>query len=330
MIRIPHHRDSSVRRLGLGVLAYKCFYRPLEKWHRLRTRGLASTAAMAWGEQRMRRAGVRLPSAATAPVDDGACATFLTGHAYWWQTIWCAWTLACHTGGRTPLEIVDDGSLRPAELTHLRRLLPEARFVTTLEIEAQLRDRLPPEEFPLIWFYRRVKPIFRKFTDIFGRDDQWRLLLDSDMLFFRPPECLEQWLREPDRPCYMIDVHNAYGYSPELMRRLAGAPIPDLVNIGIFGFTGRLVDWPRVERWLKELIETEGLKYNLTQAISAMHLAARPCLVLPAADYQLLPTRQQVEQPAAVLQHYVAESKEWYLRTGWRVAAERAGLRASG
>lgn len=326
MNRTPHRHQSLWHRLKLGRLLYLSVYRPLGYLKTIRARGWWAHLRYTRGQRQMRAAARRCPPAPSAqlpPPSLPAKVTYLTGSAYWWETIWCGTSLLTHCPHGLPLEIVDDGSLTPAQIRHLRRVFPKCAFVSAASVETILRDRLPPEKYPLIWFYRRTKPIFRKLTDVFGRDDNWRLLLDSDMLFFQRPDLLVDWLGQPNRPTYMVDVHNAYGYSPELMARLAGGPIPDLVNIGIFGFAGSLVNWDRVENWLRELTETEGLKYNLCQAVSAMHLANRECLILPPADYLLLPTRAQSLQPTQVLQHYVAESKTWYFEDAWRIVAQQ-------
>jgi hypothetical protein len=42
------------------------------------------------------------------------------------------------------------------------------------------------------------------------------------------------------------------------------------------------------------------------------------CAVAPAADYVTKPGRAESIAPRAVMHHYVAESKRWYFRHGWR------------
>ena len=47
----------------------------------------------------------------------------------------------------------------------------------------------------------------------------------------------------------------------------------------------------------------------------------QPCVVAPAADYVTMPSRAETLAPTAVMHHYVAGSKRWYFRHGWRLAA---------
>jgi hypothetical protein len=48
----------------------------------------------------------------------------------------------------------------------------------------------------------------------------------------------------------------------------------------------------------------------------AAHDPAR--VVAPAEDYITRPTRRQVAAAAGTMHHYVAGSKRWYFRDGWR------------
>lgn len=243
---------------------------------------------------------------------------FLTGAHCWWETAFCAHSLAHHLRAIPELVFISDGTLRAAEAAVLRRLFPAAEVITPAAVEADLRVRLDPREYPLIWYYRAHKPILRKLTDVFGRADRWQLLLDSDMLFFREPRALADWLREPREFIGMRDVATAYGYSLPRLESLAGAPLPDRLNIGVFGLAGARIDWRLVEGAMRTLLEQEGLQYNLCQGLAAILYARHAHRILPAADYLVLPAATEVDQPTAVMHHYVAGSKPTYRRHAWR------------
>jgi hypothetical protein len=103
------------------------------------------------------------------------------------------------------------------------------------------------------------------------------------------------------------------------MERLAAAPIPPLVNVGLCGLRSESLDWDELESWCRELIAKEKTSYYLEQALVAMLAArAQPCAIAPAADYVTKPERAEALQPTAVMHHYVAESKRWYFQHGWR------------
>ncbi len=138
------------------------------------------------------------------------------------------------------------------------------------------------------------------------------------MLFFREPKILIDWLLAPDRPCHMIDIETSYGYSHALMTELAGGDIPDRLNVGICGLCSDKIDWDRLEDWCRVLIEREGTSYYQEQALTALLMANASCVVAPAAEYVVLPDKEEGKNPKAILHHYVADSKSSYFRYGWR------------
>ncbi len=288
----------------------------------MRAAGAAPYLAERWGEFAMRRAAPRLPVETRQPRRDlAATVVFLTGERYWHETLFCARSLLRLLPSPPPIRVLGDGTLSARRAALLRRLLPGAEIVDDAEIEARIPARLPPSRYPLIHYYRQQKPIVRKLTDVFSLCDAPQLLLDSDMLFFRPPAEMIDWLAAPSGLLAMRDIKDAYGYSPALLRSLAGAPIPSAVNIGVFGLAGRDLDWDEIEGWIRVLTETEGLKYNLCQALAALLFARAPHRILDASDYRLLPDRAESRAPTAVMHHYVAESKQWYRRHAWRLVA---------
>jgi hypothetical protein len=158
----------------------------------------------------------------------------------------------------------------------------------------------------------------RKLTDVHSGGGGWKLVLDSDMLFHGRPIFILDWLDAPDRPCHMIDVADAYGYSGDLLRELAGSDLPARVNIGICGLNSDSIDWEKLEYWCRELVAREGVLYLMDQALVAMLTAGKQCANAPAQTYIVEPNRIEAERPTAVLHHYTAESKAWYYRFAWR------------
>jgi hypothetical protein len=199
-------------------------------------------------------------------------------------------------------------------------LFPAAEIRRRADNDARVAELLPPARFPALHAERRrVYPNFLKLTDVHAGAANWRLVLDSDMLFFRRPDFLLAWLAAPDRPLHMVDVGDAYGYPAALLAELAGAPIPHLVNVGLTGLQSEAIDWERLESWCRRLIEAHGTSYYLEQALVAMLLAGRPCAVAPREDYIVMPALAECRAPRAVLHHYVAESKRGYFRHAWRL-----------
>lgn len=305
------------RAVGLGPLLYRAYHAPAGFVRKIRREGAANLWLSRQGRMDMQRAAAKLPTL-DPPAGLVFDVHFMTGDALWYQTCFCFYSLQLHSPiGLRPV-IHSDGTLRPEQQRTIQRVAPHACFERLSATEARLDRALPRSRFPLLRGRRDVAPLFRKLLDIHVGSPGWKLFLDSDMLFFREPTALLDWLRSPEIPCHMLDVASAYGYSPSLMAELAGCPIPERINTGIRGLCSEDVDWPQMESWCRAMIEREGAHYLQEQALTALHLAQRPHRAMPADDYLVLPSRAEAIEPRAVLHHYVAQSKAWYFRHGWR------------
>ena len=242
----------------------------------------------------------------------------LTGRRFWYQTAFCLWTLARQSGRPLAPVIYDDGSLTEECQVPLARLFPDVRFVSRAETVNRLDEFLPAARYPVLRERWLNYPNIRKLTDPHVGRSGWKLVLDSDLLFFHRPQFLLDWLDAPDRPLHAVDCETSYGYSRPLMNSLAGAPVADLVNVGLTGLHGDEIDWNKLEYWCRTLIEREHTSYYLEQALIAMRVAGRTCAIAPAADYLTLPLPPEAHDCRAVMHHYVAHSKRWYFQHNWR------------
>jgi hypothetical protein len=303
-----------------GKLLYHVWHRPVNQLKDLwRDGGPLERRRTEQGRLAMTAAAHSLsppPSAPGSPVE----LHLLTGRRFWYQTAFCLWTFARHA--RRPLApvIYDDGTLVPEFREPLARLFPATRFVPQSDTLARLDAHLPAGRFPVLRERWLNYPNIRKLTDVHVGHTGWKLVLDSDLLFFRPPQLLVAWADQPATPLHAVDCETSYGYSRPLMNELAGAPVADLVNVGLTGLHGGELDWERLEHWCATLIARERTNYYLEQALIAMLVAGRPCTVVPAAEYVTRPVPPEAEDCRAVMHHYVAGSKSWYFRRNWRRA----------
>jgi hypothetical protein len=257
-----------------------------------------------------------LPAKSGAPLE----LHLLTGKDFWYQTTFCLWTFALHAQRTLAPVIYDDGSLAAQWRAPLRRLFPATRFVDSADAVARLDRHLPTARYPHLrerWLHY---PNIRKLIDPHLGSSGWKLVIDSDLLFFRRPDLLVSWSDNPGQPLHAIDCMTSYGYSRPLLDRLAGRPLAELVNVGLTGLRSDEIEWDRLEAWTATLHATEGTSYYLEQALVAMLVAGRSCTVAPAADYVTLPRPPETHRPAAVMHHYVADSKCDYFRRCWRLA----------
>lgn len=318
---MPPDRRSSVpwsRRLGLGRLCYYAWHWPVGEIRRSRAAG---GPLEQWRTARGRVAMAAAARTLPRPPADSSPALelhLLTGHHFWEQTAFCLWSFAAASGRALAPVIYDDGSLLADEPAALRRLFPDTRFVSRDEAVASLDLHLPAARFPVLRERWLRYPNIRKLISPHVGARGWKLVIDSDLLFFRAPTVLTDWLDAPTRPLHAVDCETSYGYSRPLMDRLAGAPVADLVNVGLSGLDSAQLDWERLEFWCDQLIAAEGASYYLEQALVAMLVAGRHCTIAPAADYVTCPRPPEDHDCRAVMHHYVAGSKPAYFRHNWR------------
>lgn len=268
--------------------------------------------------QQMELAAAALPPLPAPTRHDGLRVHLLTGSRFWYQTAFCIHSLARTAGEPIAVDLYDDGTMTGAVRSQLARLGTAIRFHDHAEIVARLDRELPTARFPVLRERWLNYPNLRKLTDVHVGERGWKLVLDSDLLFFHRPTQLLDWVRTPRRPLHAVDCTESYGYSRPLLARLAGGPIPRLVNVGVTGWRSEAIDWEELETWCAELLARERTNYYLEQALIAMLAARQQCDVLPAEDYVTRPGRTEAHTRRATMHHYVAESKRWYFQVGWQ------------
>lgn len=311
---------------GIGRIAYKTWYAPRAFISEVRRQGPLNKYLMHRGMKSMEAKTPALPPLPFCLSPEAALAPevhFLTGRKYWYQTAYCAYTMASCSGLAFKPVVYDDGTLEQGQLRQLQRLFPHMIYYSRAEIDARIERVLPQRLFPALRERRINYPHIRKLTDVHAGVEGWRLVLDSDMLFFQNPRFLINYLLDPKRPCHMVDVANSYGYPNETMQELCEAPIPDRVNVGILGLKSEQIDWTILERWTHELLGRHGSSYLQEQALSAMLLAGRTVLRIPDQDYVCMPSEPEASSPTTILHHYVADSKSAYFRTTWKLAHKK-------
>lgn len=314
---IATHLHQFSRQLQLGKIVYRFYYQPKGFLIRCIHKGVLNIVIDSYARQQMERAAYQLPTVASFSIPSFDI-HFLTGKKFWDQTCFCAYSMAQHTPVSLRPWIYDDGSLAEKHQTEIKRIFPNAQIITNEEITELINQHLPENKFPYLRERRINYPNIRKLTDVHVGSMGWKLVLDSDMLFFQTPEFLINWLKSPETPCHMVDVETSYGYSQELMESLAQTSIPQKLNVGICGLKSEDIDWEQLEHWCKILIEQQGTHYYQEQALIAMLMANHSCAVAPSEDYIVMPNQQQVISPQAVMHHYVSDSKSLYFRYGWK------------
>ena len=280
--------------------------------------GYANYRRMLHGNAMMKKASVNLPPVISYP--EGLPIYFLTGEKYLYQTLFCIQSLQKVTTEKFRFVLVDDGSFDAVIVQRIKDQLPGSEIFTSAVIEENLKKLLPEQSFTALHNKRKVYPHIKKLTDVHTLPgNNWKLVLDSDMLFWASPDRMIDWLKQPDKPIYMLDCQNSYGYTKELMEILCGKQIPDLLNVGAIGLNSEKIDWAALNRWVVVLEEKQGTSYYLEQALTAMLIGETGTVALPAHDYIVNPDTGAITHKKGILHHYVDLSKEGYFKQAWKM-----------
>jgi hypothetical protein len=294
------------------------YRKPIGEIRKIKSLGLDGYFLMDKWSKNMEKAVETLPPLEFA--GPGLEVWYLTGNKFWYQTVFCAWSLAKYSKRNIALRLVDDGSLTEWQINQMKQIFSDVIVQTPFNCDATMDKYLPSDKFPRLRNLRCVYPHIRKLTDVHVGSTGQKLVMDSDMLFFGRPVLLLNWLESKTikGPIYMTDVIESYGYPRYLLEELVGATIPNRVNVGICGLWSDSLDWSEIEYWCKELQSRFGNSYYLEQALVSMLVARQTSFQVPEDDYIVLPNFQQIINKEGVLQHYVSESKKHYFKFGWR------------
>jgi hypothetical protein len=305
--------------MGLGGLARQLWHEPRV---RLRNMILEGGPYEQWrtanGHKDMHAAALALPTLSEPNGSPYPTAIrFLSGARFWHQTLLCMVSLQLQSERRIDAIVFDDGTLDADACAAVLRVMPWTRFVMAEEIDAQIEERLPASHFPTLRARRAVYPHLRKLTDLHDAN-AWSLIFDSDMLFYRKPTALLNWMEAPKNVIFIEDFMRSYGYSESLMNELARGTVPDRMNVGLYGIHGSHIDYEYLEYCARVTIDRERASYFQEQALTALLVSGMNGVALPAKDYIVLPTLSEGKNQRAVMHHYVAHSKRSYFQYGWR------------
>jgi len=301
-----------------GRLLYLLYYRPRAWFNHLKQIGPINYLRKIFGQLAMERSIHSIKPEIRQPKESAIGLHILTGADYWYQTIWCLHSFFKQTNQIYPITFYDDGSLKFKHKWNLARLFPSAKMQRKTEIDGRIESALPENEFPTLRAHRLMYPHLKKIIDIHCGSSGWKLVLDSDMLFWKNPKELLEWLENPTEPIHLKDIKNSYGYSLQAMSDLTQHQIPEKVNVGLIGLNSSSIDWKKIEFWCSSLLKIYGSHYCLEQGLTAMLLSEIPHFFLPSETYIVGPSKENLEDGSSILHHYVGDSKFLYFSEAWK------------
>jgi len=307
------------KRLRIIQFFINYFYRfPRSKWQNIeRFGGLREYIILRKNKAQMIDKSFFLPEIRS--YKEGLKIYILTGQQYLYQTLFCAYSLCKTTDEKIQFILVDDGSFNKKLINRINKQMPDVKMILKDEISQNLNNVIPRKQYPYLHHKRKVYPHIKKITDIHTiGDDDFKLVLDSDMLFWNNPIEMIKWLKNPHGCLHMLDTVESYGFDKQLMKFLCGSEIPELLNVGVFGMQSNTINWGDLENWSKNLEENSGPSYFLEQALSTMLAANRNRTILTKKDYVVNPDEDSPYFTDVKLHHYVDLSKKYYFNAAWK------------
>lgn len=299
---------------SVGQFVYQIYHRPLTWWRDNRDLrdGRRGEIAMQIAATHLPRANFDTWGLAAPPV------RMLTGARFIHQTLFCARSFEWACGSHFNFEIYGDGTLSDQAAAQIRQVLPGATIPSQKEITERLDRALPISQFPLLRSMRDSHPLMRKLLDLHAGLQGPALYLDSDMLFFAPPNLLLNWLRQPTDEYYMHQIGDALVNERDGLSQRIGIPLHAGVNSGILALHDEGFDWPLLERAAAVMTAEERNHKWAEQTLFAVHVSHRQAASLSRDEYFLCHGRESFAGPIPPLRHYIHKSKSIYTGSEWR------------
>lgn len=251
----------------------------------------------------------------------------LTGEKFIHQALFCAYSFLKHLSKKELLNyrinIFDDGSLNENAICILKSKSKNFNVISKEESLSKVEKLLPHDKFPFIHKKLMIYPIIKKMIYTHINNKGINPILDSDMLFVKRPDYFINWLNnyqsENNETFFIQDCQRCYGYSDNLINKLAIGIVPEKINGGLYSFNSEKFSFDRLENYIHNLELAEGKFYYLEQALIAIISSEyKNQIIASSNDYIVFPTKEQILNQEGVLQHYVDISKEWYFKEAWR------------
>jgi hypothetical protein len=271
--------------------------------------GLAIAKSRFWRQ----RAILRTPPIRTA--ESSPCEVrILTHKGDWLSALWTLKSFYYFSKASLALHI-HDGGLFASQAKVLKRHFPTAHFHELNDTTAAVESALKARGLNECVNYRRRNIHTLKIFDFYLLTRANKVIVvDSDVLFFRPPTHLLEAGFAPHAPnLYSRDYQYAYAVSLERMEELAGGRVTPRVNSGIACVAPRSIDIELIENCLAE---ESGLSTSYAVVEQSLHAicSSRFGIDLLPSEYVVSNTTGLRE--GVIAKHYVAFPRPDLYREG--------------
>jgi len=265
--------------------------------------------------ERVARVIFRLPPRSVpAPSSNLVSIHILTSRRDWLGALWSVRTFLEFMDESLPVFFHDDGTLTSSIADQLRISLPGATVVFAREAEVEIARRL--RDFPLCAAARHRHVMTHKLLDVALLAPSPRyIMLDSDLLFFRNPGEVVQWIKQGERVnLWNSDEGNHCNLTVEEARVRHGVSLFEGMNAG-FGCVWReCVDF----RLLEDYFSHESVwshPHRVEQTAYALLSGRFGARLLPRT--YLVDSNRAVGLPTGlVMKHYVGKIRDLFFSEG--------------
>jgi hypothetical protein len=263
----------------------------------------------------------------TPPVTDTRDTTceihLLTCEADWLNAIWALKSFYWASGRAYALCIHDDGSLSETARTEIQAQFPNGRLVLRDEADRLAVKRLA--DYPMTRQFRQVHRAAPKLIDFPAFLDADRMLvLDSDILFFKPPLAILEHIHSPsyNKNCFNEDISTSYTITIDEAREAFHVDLLERINCGF----GLVQNNSLRYDWIEEFLNVDGMADKIDvwvteQTLYALCSSRHGAELLPE-DYTLYFEKGLGDRP---FRHYVGRIRHLMYSEGIR-ALVRAGM----
>lgn len=238
----------------------------------------------------------------------------LSGSERLTMALWMAASWITATGGRWRFVFHDDGTLREQDASAIRRILPGCRVIMDAESREEVQAVLC--DYPLSWRCRNLHPLCRKLFDIphYAHGAHF-LTIDTDILFFRKPDRLLQWMQSGKKNVlFLEDVADATLSSAASAAQHFGREIIRKVNTGIVAMPKTAVTFDDLEHCLAKTLLLEEDRWFVEQSLYAVLASLHGDVELLGNEYHM-PISGEVP-PTAVARHYMGKVRHLFYSEG--------------
>jgi hypothetical protein len=238
----------------------------------------------------------------------------LTGAEDWRLAAWMLASFFDATERRWPVVIHDDGTLPSEARGTLARLFPGTRFILRQEADASMQAFL--RAYPFCEGYRASHTLALKIFDIphFAKADRF-LVLDSDVLFFRYPHAINDWVTSRADECWFNeDVSEGALISASEAKEELDVKLWEKVNSGVSLITKNAIDYDLCDRALAQTSLLRGHIWRVEQTLFALCASKHGKGGLLPKEYEVTLGRNGSED--AVSRHYVGAVRDRFYGEG--------------